>query len=144
MNWGGETHQIRLRGPWEVAFHGDFDLTEVEFVRCSFPDEVRGLLPSTGPTAVLFRRRFHRPTGLDAQTRVMLQVEDLEITQVSLNGQVLKREVNSPTKQQFDITNQLLPNNELVLLWPVEDCELARASVERANVVLSIASPGKL
>jgi hypothetical protein len=95
-------HVIRLRGPWECVPQG-----------------------MGSPGAIRFTRRFNRPTGLDADSRVWLAIDDaLGHAVVSLNGQSLG-EVQPATAEtraaavcrpaRFDITAAMLPRNVLAI-----------------------------
>ena len=85
-------HQIRLREPWSVA-----------------TDEVSG--------AIIYTRKFHKPTGTEDQQTIALRVallqEDLEgsetILSVRINGQELSPSVQSaetrPQTLHFPLTD---------------------------------------
>ena len=78
-------HTIRLRGPWTEQ-----------------PREGGGRL---------LMRRFHRPTGLDADSQVWLVIEGVaEEAEVTLNDRPLG--ICGPIGR-FDITAELLPSNLL-------------------------------
>jgi hypothetical protein len=75
-------HRIRLRGPWEYD-----------------------------APAGRYARRFHRPSGLTAASRVWLVIDEAESgARVDLNGQVLG-EVTAPTATRFEVTPHLKPQN---------------------------------
>ncbi len=100
-------HIIRLRGPWERQVAGSASVT-----RGSVPD-------SEGSTAdaqsILYLRRFNKPTGLEPQERVYLQVDHWqgERCWVELNGRSLASSSAPPL--QVDITAQLSAHNLLSL-----------------------------
>ena len=80
-------HSIRLREPWE----------------CTTTEET-----------AQFRRRFGRPTGLEAGDRVELVIEDnAGEARVTLNGTLVHS--GSLAAMHCDITKLLLPRNELVI-----------------------------
>lgn len=82
-------HRIRLRRPWqrEVA-----------------------------EQAVRWRRRFHRPTGLQSHQRVLLVVEGLAAEgRATLNGRELGPLASDASPCRFDVSQRLEANNELVL-----------------------------
>lgn len=88
-------HIIRLREPWERQPLGD--------------------------GTVRYTRRFHRPTGLDARSRVWLVVEGVEgDAEVALNERVLARAISDQAAKEvvgtahptrFEITELLRPEN---------------------------------
>lgn len=83
-------HRIRLRHPWQRE-------------------------PQAG--AVLWRRRFNRPTGLDAGHRVFVVIEgDVGLGGVVLNDEPLGTLRGQQSPQPFEVTDRLLGSNEL-LLW---------------------------
>ena len=96
---------------------------------------------------VRYTRSFHRPTGLDAGSRVWLVIEDVDFqATVTLNDQSLGviQLAGSPQARQlfdlphhpiacptrFDITDLLAPSNSLVLdiLQPPDTANLPRPS----------------
>jgi hypothetical protein len=91
-------HIIRLRGPWEHE----------------------PLLPEG---TARFTRRFHRPTGLDAVSRVWLAIDDVDWhASVVLNDRSLGQIVSGQSLAQpnthrcparFEITADLQPQNVL-------------------------------
>ena len=63
---------------------------------------------------VVFRRRFHRPTNLDPNERVLLVFEGVGgIARVELNGQALGTATDRETRTAFEITELLQPGNEI-------------------------------
>jgi hypothetical protein len=84
-------HTIRLRGRWEIE-------------------------PLEGGQ-VCCTRRFHRPTGLDVNSRVWLVIGDaVGQAEVTLNGRLLGRiEGHQATPARFDITADLQPGNVLAI-----------------------------
>ena len=81
-------HRIRLGPPWEVAPHGD------------------------GRTR--HARRFGRPRTHDTAECVWIVAELPDGSEVSLNGDTLEAEA----KFAADVTDRLLPRNELVIVVP--------------------------
>jgi beta-galactosidase/beta-glucuronidase len=82
-------HRIRLRHPW---------------------------LCEPQPDAVVWRRRFNRPTGLGPEERVFLVVERLATPgTIVLNGQPLGQIRGEAGPQSFDVTDTLELSNELTL-----------------------------
>ena len=132
-------HRIHLKGPWPYELRGSdtAQATGVVTMPAAW-DSVFGV--DTG-TAV-FRRRFHEPTNLDDDERVWL-VFDAVGGQgaVNLNAVVVGHLVTSTQPQRLDVTDKLLPFNELV----VELAYDARADGEpgglHAPVAIEIESP---
>jgi|SRR4051812_3068876 hypothetical protein len=99
----GMSHVIRLREPWE---------------RQSLDDGT-----------IRFTRRFHRPTGLNANSRVWLVVGDFHgDAEVSLNDRLLgptdcskaAAMVGTAHPTEFEITEMLRPENVVsILVGPV-------------------------
>jgi hypothetical protein len=84
-------HLIRLREPWERE-----PLDE---------------------GAVRYRRRFHRPTGLDESSRVWLVIDAVgSPATVTLNDRLLGDVAGY--RARFDITAELLPQNLLAMVLP--------------------------
>lgn len=66
--------------------------------------------------AVVWRRRFNRPTGLGSGQRVFVVMERLPgLGAVTLNGTVLGLLSGEAAPQRFEVTDQLQSHNELVL-----------------------------
>ena len=101
-------HAIRLRGPWEQE-----PLAEGR---------------------VRWSRRFHKPTGLDAPSRVWLVIEDLhEQADVSLNDRLLAA-VDQQSPARLDITTALQPYNVLTITLPASSMLLpVRLEIEDAS-----------
>ncbi len=82
-------HRIRLRAPWAAREE---------------------------PQGTVLRRRFHRPTGLDAGTRVFLVLEAVSATlRLELNGAPLG-ESEGETGAEFELTGRLASFNELAVI----------------------------
>ncbi len=110
-------HRIRLRGPWQKSY-GDPVIT----LRIPVPEALPAPLP-TRPASdaseqlginrsqpVRYQRTFNRPTGLDANSRVLIRIEhwigdaiELQINQHSLPMSAPPLEV--------DVTEFLKPHN---------------------------------
>jgi beta-galactosidase/beta-glucuronidase len=72
-------------------------------------------------------RRFGRPTGLDSGERVWLVCDGATLTAtVVLNGTPLGAILGPTTPARFDVTERLLPRNELVI-------EVEFPAIEAAN-----------
>ena len=113
-----ELHRIRLHGPWQLKIleqiGSDPPHDSAEFQARIPSDWGRELGADFRGTAV-YRRGFHRPTGLDSNQRVELVVEQVDFQgSVILNGHELgtadlDREFRQP------IQAMLMPFNELTI-----------------------------
>lgn len=121
-------HTIRLRGPWEyepLPRGLSRDDREPPRGTVAMPGDWGGILGADFRGQVRFTRRFARPTGLDAETRVWLVIEEVDWqAAVALNGQSLGEVRFSgapaeadvvPCPARFDITTLLLLRNELTI-----------------------------
>lgn len=129
-------HQIRLAGPWEWSLvpSGGEIAVKPAVTRCQLPFTPEF---NSDSNAVILRRGFHRPTGIDERTRILVVLDFggvaasssrhtlAALTAVSLNGQeVLFMKTESlpdsasvsPLKKvrmAFDVSRLLKPFNEL-------------------------------
>jgi hypothetical protein len=107
-------HTIRLRPPWRLERSSE---------------------------GVVWRRAFHRPSGLGPGDRVWLAMENCPAAGlVELNGQTLGSVVAATGLQRFDVTAGLLGRNELSIVFsqPLptdrsEPCEV-RLVIENATL----------
>ncbi|PQO39077.1 hypothetical protein C5Y96_04230 [Blastopirellula marina] len=67
-----EPYIIRLNGPWEMASDA-----QNEPLRVKLPGSWPQILLTAKEQAVVLRRWFHRPTGIDDGSRVQLHLIDL-------------------------------------------------------------------
>ncbi|MCR9201862.1 MAG: hypothetical protein NXI04_24725 [Planctomycetaceae bacterium] len=116
-------HQIRLAGPWEFSV-GAHDTA----IRCQLPYA----LPR-GVTAGEMIRRFHRPSGLSASTRLaLIVVTPVALSEVMLNRSKLIVDQTASEGVDWDgtvavrnvvpCTNKLTAFNELTVLLSSEGC----------------------
>lgn len=85
-------HQIRLRGPWEFF---PSDAVGHEPARIDLPEEWERLGEVAGP--VRLRRRFHRPTGLDATHQLKVRIPSGTTgCGVEVNGRPIDRSPHEP------------------------------------------------
>jgi beta-galactosidase/beta-glucuronidase len=122
-----QPHIIRLRGPWELQplarwqVADDGTLAEIADPlppggRLAMPSDWSKLLGPDFHGRVRHLRRFARPTGLDSGERVWLVCDGAaDAATIALNGAPLGAipGTNQPTR--FDVTERLLPRNELVI-----------------------------
>jgi hypothetical protein len=127
-------HIIRLRGPWQyqplarfVPLPGDALQPTINKLPpggvIALPADWGGVLGSDFQGTVRFLRRFNRPTGLDAASRVWLVIEEVDFQAlVALNGreygEVIAGSANSVSETRecptrFEITADLAPHNLL-------------------------------
>ena len=110
-------HEIRLAGPWTIDWVGPEDVPpEVLTVdRGTFPVNWRQTFGSVCGT-VRFTRKFNRPSGLEQQTRVWLEVPEYQgMLSIELNGRVLAILPEEELPVQLDVTNTMRLHNRLVL-----------------------------
>lgn len=107
-------HRINLKGPWEYEWvEGVLAADVTNTGRVKMPADWQAFF---GPVAgtVRFRRRFHRPTNLDADERVWIAFGGVGGTgTVDMNGTRLGAIESSLEPQRFDVTSLLQPNCEL-------------------------------
>lgn len=138
-------HRIRLRGPWEC----EPVARAVRDVQGAASQETESLPPAgrvhvpgdwseaLGPGfrgRVRFRRRFHRPTGLEPHERIMLVIEGVDREGiVQLNGQRLGRVKGMTAQATFDVTAMVEARNELVVEVEYTDPVAGQTGGQQAN-----------
>lgn len=96
---------IRLRHPWHWS---------------SLADEP-GDNPREATGGYRAMRHFHRPTGLDSDTHVLLALENLDdLGGVELNGKLLERPLRHGNNCRYAVHGELQPRNQLVLHFPAD------------------------
>ena len=114
-------HQIRLAGPWEYST----DNGET-WQRSKLPFH----FSECGADACLLRRRFHRPTGLDADSIVSLQMTGQHLpTSLQLNDQDTALTLNEQEAETSNLTEQLLSFNEVCLSASAESETVLESAV---------------
>ncbi|AMV16269.1 hypothetical protein [Planctomyces sp. SH-PL14] len=109
-------HQIRLRGPWEFF---SSDAVDGAPARIDLPEEWERLSELAGP--VRLRRRFHRPTGLDAKQQLKVRVPgSADGCGIEVNGRPVDR---SPHEQESVVWTlpPLEASNVLVIMLSGSD-----------------------
>jgi hypothetical protein len=158
-------HTIRLRGPWEFQPLARFRLLPgggVEQTTDGLPAGGTLHLPADGGGVlgrdfqgiVRFTRRFHRPTGLTAASRVWLVIDDVDWrATVTLNERRLGEMVCSKSPEmasgrevrlcpaRFDVTAELLPLNVLSIVMTLPDVQLDGGALRRPGRKGEAASP---
>ena len=113
-------HRIRLRGPWEYEsppLRGRVNLTAA-----------RADLGLAAPAPVRFRRHFGYPGHVDVTERVFLVVAGASVPlAVALNGEALGEMAGVG---EWDVTERLLPRNELQISATTADVPWAEAFLE--------------
>lgn len=119
-------HRIPLRGPWEyepvVLSSGEHAAAEVahgrpflKAARAHFPAGWDVLFGNSCGCA-RFRRRFHRPTNLDPDERVILEIAAVGgVGKLTVNGVELGTVRHSREPQRYDVTDVLTGNDELII-----------------------------
>lgn len=106
-------HRIQLRGPWRYEWLGTAPVTSSQGT-VKFPATWNEVFGSVAGSA-LFRRTFHRPTNLEPSDRVFLVIPGLRGTlRVRLNDVPLEASP-APAGQEFELTRDLLPVNQLAV-----------------------------
>ena len=135
-------HQIRLVGPWEwrPVMSGGENAVKPALTRCQLPFTPEF---NTDSNAVSLHRGFHRPTGIDDRTLILVLLDFSGVAAstgrdslaaliaVSLNGQevlVMKSESlpdsesalqSEKMRMAFDVSRLLKPSNHLQVLFSV-------------------------
>lgn len=111
-------HRMHLKGPWQYEWLGPSDALppDVEPAgRLKMPAEWRTSFGSAAGTA-RFRRRFNRPTNLDADERVFVVLDGVGGTgEARLDDRRLGTVDGAQGSAAFDVTDLLKPANELVV-----------------------------
>jgi hypothetical protein len=95
-------HVIRLHGPWTAEVTGPDGTTNR---RVHLPREWPVLAELVRESNVTLLRRFHRPTGLHASTRVSLAVPaGWPIADVTVNQSFLNEKTGSGELRRFDLS----------------------------------------
>jgi hypothetical protein len=127
-------HRIQLKGPWEFEWlAADERSPSAGPARSSGPEDELGArhlagehrvhMPATwqslfGDAAgrARFRRRFNRPTNLDADERVFLVFDGISgAAEISLNGHGLGAVTGAAFSAEFEATPLLEPANVLLV-----------------------------
>ena len=98
-------HDIRLAGPWDCSA-----ADEDNWERCVLPFVVPAKAP--GEIPIRIRRKFHKPSGVDNRTRLLLVVDgvpDLKSIQVNDSHIGAIRCVESTC--EFDVSDKLADYN---------------------------------
>jgi hypothetical protein len=120
-------HRIRLRGPWEHETNGQPP------TRITLPSPWPELM--RGEERVVVRRRFGYPGRIDANERVWLIAEGVEVNvMATLNGNELRAERSPVRCFADDVTTLLKERNllELELVGPFEDSSGSSTPLEIA------------
>jgi hypothetical protein len=139
-------HRIRLHGPWKyqamartvLAADGstqpvdDADLPPAGHIEV--PADWGGTLGEDFFGQVLFTRHFGRPTGLEAQDRVLLVIERVDaFGTVALNGLPIGIVPAGGAAARFDIGDSLRPRNQLAILVELPQTTFASPPLDRAG-----------
>lgn len=122
-------HSIRLRGPWEyVPQRSDDSAIRPESAEkyhpVSHPAGITTIPGDWGATlgnsfrgAVLYRRRFHSPSGITDLSRLGLVIEAVDFeAEIRLNHTLLGRLRWGDPTGEFEITSLLVPYNVLEIV----------------------------
>ena len=121
-----EMHRIRLRHPWEKQIQGASAASSVAVPEpASEPnDSASQAAPAT------YCRSFHRPTGLERTSTVMLRISNWQgqLESLQLNEQTLPCPQGPPL--EIDITAWLASRNQLLIYLVPQTDEPVRLSGE--------------
>jgi hypothetical protein len=125
------SHTIRLHAAWKrIDDSGQAAPGDGRELLVSLPDTS---ILSVNASAVVYRRAFHRPTGLAAGDSICLQSGLLPIAaSIRFNG----NQIDIPTQASIEIGASLLSHNELAVTIVADQFHAAA----RASAVLEIRS----
>lgn len=119
-------HRMNLKGPWFYEWMHGPEPAAAFLDRCADRDSPqmstsRVRMPATWQDAfgavagtVLLRRRFGRPSNLEAHERIHVTLDCLAgDAEVAVNGATVASAIASAEPQSFDVTDRLKTSNEL-------------------------------
>ena len=125
-------HRIRLAAPWEVRLVTSLVAeTDATSSTCKLPfalSDVGVIEPVSDSDTIVLTRKFHRPSGLDESTRVLIEIElDNVGSSESLKTVLLNKAALSFSGDRsgangvlhVDVSGRLLAFNVLQLQFPV-------------------------
>jgi hypothetical protein len=125
-------HRIRLAAPWEVRLVTSLVAeTDATSSTCKLPfalSDVGVIEPFSDSDTIVLTRKFHRPSGLDESTRVLIGIElDNVGSSESLKTVLLNKAALSFSGDRsgangvlhVDVSGRLLAFNVLQLQFPV-------------------------
>jgi hypothetical protein len=109
------THRMHLKGPWQCEWLSPADVSVASIERVKMPIDWRSVFGEQAGRARL-RRKFHKPTNLDADERVFIVFDGIGGRgEVRLGDQVLGQVDETVSTASFEITAALQPANELLV-----------------------------
>ena len=119
-------HRIRLRGPWRLRviskLESGSDVSSERTIEVSVPDKGTSILGPGFRGDVEYARHFNCPTNLDAGTQVFLWLEHVSgAATATLNGNQLGTASWRTCPRRFEISEHLLPRNELLIRVEIRD-----------------------
>lgn len=98
-------HVIRLHGPWTAEVWGP-EVAETR--RVHLPRDWPALTETARHSLVTLSRRFHRPTGLEAATRISLAIpRGWPVVVLTLNGDALSSPELREERLLFDLSDKV-------------------------------------
>lgn len=95
------THDIRLAGPWDCSADN-----EDNWERCVLPFVVPAESASGRPVKI--RRKFHKPSGVDNKTRLLLVVDGVpEVKSIQVNDAHVGATRCVESACEFDVSDKL-------------------------------------
>lgn len=124
-----DLYAIRLQGPWRYEWYAPDDPDAVsKSGTMRLPDPAARFEMRTC-TSLRLKRRFHRPTNLDADERVMVLLPGgCRPSSVEVNGQEVEFPKIVGDRPAADVTGQLRESNELVLSFAAPSKEILPCS----------------
>jgi beta-galactosidase/beta-glucuronidase len=108
-------HRIHLKGPWQCEWLSPTDVPAASIQRVKMPIDWRSVFGEQAGRVVL-RRKFHKPTNLDADETVFVVFDGISGRgDVRLDDQILGPVEETVTTLSFEITALLQPTNELLV-----------------------------
>lgn len=107
-------HVIRLRRPW-VKRSYDASGQHTENAKANVPDTETDAGSQT--QKVVYTRSFNRPTGLDDQSGVFLNIADWsgKLNAIQFNQTAVKLPEMDSAPMRIDLTSRLEPSNEICI-----------------------------
>jgi hypothetical protein len=144
-------HRMNLKGPWFYEWLDGPEPAAAFLDRCADRESPQmstsrvrmpaSWLDAFGAVAgtVLLRRRFGRPSNLEARERVHITLDRVVgAADVAVNGELVASVTPSEEPQSLDVTDQLEVSNELSIRLTYDGREAADSDPPLASVAIEI------
>ena len=144
-------HRMNLKGPWFFEWLDGPEPAAAFLDRCADRESPqmstsRVRMPASWPDAfgavagtVLLRRRFGRPSNLDAHERVHVTLDGvIGKAEVAVNGCLVDSLSPSEKPQSVDVTDRLDASNELSIRLTFDGREATDSAQPLASVAIEI------